>query len=147
MNEMIMLLLKILLILCTQSSGMVCRTGKISFYSDAPLEKIEAHNRRVHITWDPQSGNAEFLVLMKAFEFKKALMQEHFNDNYVESHLYPKAVFKGVLNTSPVDLQTNQIIEVMARGNLTLHGVTRSVALPGTIIIQNGKVAMKAEFE
>src|SRR5215210_8582560 len=76
------------------------KSGKISFYSKASLENIEAHNKTVTCVLDTKSGNLQFAVLMKAFEFEKALMQEHFNENYVESHKFPKAEFKGQLSNN-----------------------------------------------
>ncbi|MBP7246083.1 MAG: YceI family protein, partial [Bacteroidia bacterium] len=74
------------------------RTGKVYFLSDAPLEKIDAKNSQATSIFDATSGQFEFAVLMKAFEFEKALMMEHFHENYVESDKYPKAVFKGVIS-------------------------------------------------
>ena len=71
------------------------KTGKISFYSSAPLENIEAVNKSVIALLDSKSGDFQFGVLMKGFEFKKALMQEHFNKSYIESDKYPKSEFKG----------------------------------------------------
>ena len=79
------------------------KTGKISFFSSTSMENIEAHNRSVSAVLDASSGNLQFSVLMKGFEFKKALMQEHFNKDYVESDKYPKAEFKGtILNNGDI---------------------------------------------
>jgi len=71
------------------------RTGHIAFHSETPVENIHADNRKVSSVWDVTTGAVEFAVLIKAFEFEKALMQEHFNENYMESNTYPKATFKG----------------------------------------------------
>ena len=71
------------------------KDGKVSFYSDALMEKIEAHNTKAASVIDAENGQMEFAVLIKAFQFEKALMQEHFNENYMESSTYPKASFKG----------------------------------------------------
>src|SRR4051812_42180218 len=73
------------------------KNGKLSFYSKAPLEDIEATNNAVTAVLDAKSGDLQFAVLMKGFEFQKALMEEHFNENYAESDKFPKAVFKGVV--------------------------------------------------
>ena len=64
-------------------------------YSETPIETIEAHNRQVNSALDSETGDFVFRVLMRSFEFEKALMQEHFNEKYVESDKYPKAQFKG----------------------------------------------------
>src|SRR5215213_2418754 len=71
------------------------KTGKISFYSKATIENIEANNRSVTAVLDAKTGNIQFSALVKGFEFDKALMQQHFNENYLESTKYPQASFKG----------------------------------------------------
>src|SRR4051794_12837879 len=81
------------------------KSGKISFNASSPLEKIEAVNDKATVVLDVSNGAMEVAVLMKAFAFEKALMQDHFNENYVESDKYPKATFKGtVVNISSVSL-------------------------------------------
>ena len=77
------------------SQKYITKNGKISFYSDAPMEKIEAHNSQVNAALDASTGDLVFRVLMKSFIFEKALMQEHFNEKYLESEKYPKSTFSG----------------------------------------------------
>src|SRR4051812_12658543 len=80
------------------------KTGRISFYSKAPLEDIEAHNNSVTAVLDSKTGNLQFAVQMKGFEFEKALMEEHFNENYAQTDTYPRAEFKGsVVNNSSIN--------------------------------------------
>ena len=74
------------------------KTGHISFYSDTPLEKIEGHNKSSNCVLDVATGKLEVATLVKGFQFEKALMQEHFNENYMESDKFPKAVFKGQID-------------------------------------------------
>jgi hypothetical protein len=76
------------------------KTGRITFYSKAPLEVIEATTKTAAAVLDAGSGALQFSVLMKGFEFKKALMQEHFNENYVKSDKYPNGEFKGVVTNN-----------------------------------------------
>lgn len=117
------------------------KTGQISFFSSTPMENIEAHNTKATSVLDAKSGKMEFATLMKAFEFKKALMEEHFNENYVESAKYPKAFFSGTItNLKDVNFQKDGTYKVNVKGNLTLHGVTKEVEAPGTITVQNGEV-------
>src|SRR5687768_4455396 len=99
------------------------KTGKISFYSKAPMEDIEAKNKTVAAVMDIKTGALQFSVLMKSFEFEKALMQEHFNENYVESDKFPKADFKGsVVNNSSVNYSKDGTYNTMVKGKLTIHG-------------------------
>lgn len=123
------------------------KSGKISFDSKAPLEKIEAHNKSVTTVLDTKSGNLQFAVLMKGFEFEKALMQEHFNENYVESHKFPKAEFKGqIINNNEIDYGKDGTYSVKVRGKLTIKGETKDVETIGTIVVRNGKLVTNATF-
>lgn len=124
------------------------RDGNISFFSDAPLEKIEATNSKATSVLDAASGKMEFAVLIKAFQFEKALMQEHFNENYLESDKYPKATFKGdITNIKSVDFSKDGEYEVKVKGDLTIHGETKSIESPGKIIVKNGNVTANSSFE
>ena len=101
----------------------VTKTGHIKFYSETPIETIEAHNHAVNSALNPESGEFVFKVLIKSFEFEKALMQEHFNENYVESDKFPNATFKGkVLNMENIDLNVDGEQAVDVAGELTIHG-------------------------
>ena len=124
------------------------REGKISFFSETPIENIEAHNAKATSVWDAGSGQLEFAVLVKAFQFEKALMQEHFNENYMESDQFPKAVFKGKLaDAGKVDPMKDGKYAVTVVGDLTLHGVTKPVETQGVFSVKNGVVEAKATFE
>ena len=121
------------------------RNGHIAFHSSTPMENIEAHNRKVTSVWDATTGAVEFAVLVKAFEFEKALMQEHFNENYMESNTYPKAVFKGkVVGITAAELKKPGKHDVTVEGELTMHGVTKKITEKATISVEPTG-AMKAE--
>lgn len=108
------------------------RNGNISFYSEAPLENIEAFNNQVNSALDISSGDFVFRVLMKAFQFEKALMQEHFNENYVESHKHPNASFTGkVLNLSEIDFTKPGQYPATIAGELTIKGITQKLTESG----------------
>lgn len=123
------------------------REGKISFLSEAPLENIEAHNEKATSVLDANTGKIEFAVLIKAFQFEKALMQQHFNENYLESSKFPKAVFKGqITNMDAVDLSNDGVYEVAVAGDITIHGVTKAVEAPGTITVKDGQIRAESTF-
>ena len=124
------------------------RDGKVSFFSEAPLEKIEAINSKATSVIDISSGRMEFAILIKAFQFEKALMQEHFNENYMESDKYPKATFKGnITNIDAIDLKKDGEYEVNVKGDLTIHGETKTIETPGKIIVNDGQISANASFE
>ncbi|MEI7898047.1 MAG: YceI family protein [bacterium] len=125
----------------------ITKSGHIKFFSDSPLEKIEAHNRQVNSALDMATGGFVFKVLLKSFEFEKALMQEHFNENYVESDKFPAATFVGkVTNIKDVDITKDGVYNADVEGKLTLHGVTKDVKEKGTFEMKQGKLIGKAKF-
>ncbi len=123
------------------------KTGKIEFYSKASMEDIEAKNKTVTAVLDSKTGAMQFSVQMKGFEFEKALMQQHFNENYVESDKFPKAEFKGALtNNSSVNYTKDGTYTITVKGKMMLHGVTKDVEAPGTIKVDGGKLEGKSTF-
>lgn len=125
------------------------KTGTIFFEcTKSPLEKIEATNSSTTCVVDSKTANMQFAVQMKGFEFKRALMQEHFNENYVESHKFPKAEFKGLIaNNSDINYAKDGEYTAKVKGKLTLHGETRDVETSGKISVKGGKVSVLANFQ
>src|SRR6185503_16800139 len=98
------------------------KSGKISFFSSTPLEDISAINKSVVCLLNTKTGDLQFAALMKGFEFKKALMQEHFNSEYAQSNKYPKSEFKGqITNNSEIKYTTNGTYPAKVKGKLTIH--------------------------
>ena len=125
------------------------RTAKISFDATAKgsPENIVAVNNEVASIMDGATGDLVFQAQIKSFKFERALMQEHFNENYMESDKYPKADFKGkISNFSDVHLDKDGTYNVKVAGKLTIHGVTNDVDVPGVATVKNGVVIMKANF-
>ena len=125
------------------------KTGKISFNSRAKSpEKVEADNNEVSSVFNTQSGDMVFAVLVKSFHFVSALMEEHFNENYVESNKYPKSTFKGkVVNLSAVNFLKDGVYPVNVEGDLTFHGVTRQVKPTGSLTVKGGKIVAVSKFQ
>ncbi len=125
----------------------ITRNGHISFFSEAPMENIEAHNHQVSSIIDVATGEVVFSLLIKGFQFEKALMQEHFNEKYMESDRFPKSTFSGrITNLSAIDWNKDGAQQAMVEGELMIHGVTKQVASPGTITMENGKLTVNATF-
>ncbi len=123
------------------------KNGQISFFSKAPLESIEAGNKNVTCVLDTKTGQLQFVVLMKGFEFRKALMQEHFNENYVESSKFPKAEFKGqIVNNSEINYKQDGSYQGNVKGKLSIHGETKEIESTGTITIKDGKISTVSGF-
>jgi hypothetical protein len=123
------------------------KTGKISFFSATPLENINAVNKSAVCLLDSKTGDLQFAVLLKGFEFKKALMQEDFNRDYVESNKFPKSEFKGqVTNNSSVNYSVNGTYNAEVKGKLSMHGRTKDITANGTVTVKDGKIILNAVF-
>lgn len=110
------------------------RTGEVVFHSETPMENIDAVNHKASGVIDLTSGQVQVSMLIKAFEFEKALMQEHFNENYMESNTHPKGEFKGkVAGFTAENLDKPGKYEVTLTGELDIHGVKQPRTLNGTV--------------
>ena len=148
MNKFFLIVLAILISSIAQSQGkFFTKSGKIEFSSKAPLEDIEAKNNSVTALLDSRAGTIQFSVMMKGFEFDKALMQEHFNDNYVESHKYPKSEFKGVIvNNTEMNYGKEGTYNARIIGKLTIHGVTKDIETFATLKVDDGEIEGNSSF-
>ncbi len=110
------------------------------------MENIEAHSNSLLGVIDPTSNKVAFTMFITSFEFKKDLMQKHFNENYLESDKYPKATFIGKINED-VNLLTKGIYKVNVTGKLTLHGIEQERTLPGELIVNEGRLNLTSNFK
>ncbi len=133
--------------LAASADKYLTKTAKISFYASGGSEKIEADNRAVGVLLDSKTGALRFLLLIKSFVFDKKLMQEHFNENYLESGKYPKASFDGqVIDFDKINMAKDGKYNVKVSGKLTIHGVTKSVSEAGVLLVQNGQPNLTSAF-
>ncbi|MBN2172624.1 MAG: YceI family protein [Bacteroidales bacterium] len=147
MNRILIVIAVLILVSPAFAQKYITKNGYIKFYSETPVETIEAHNRQVNSALDSQSGDFVFKVLMKSFAFEKALMQEHFNENYVESHKFPSASFIGkISNIQDVKFTQNGKYNVTVEGDLTIHGVTKSIMENGVIEVAGDRVTGVSKF-
>ena len=110
---------------------LMTRNGYIGFFSKTPLEDIRAESNQAIAALDLSKQSLAFAVLVKGFLFKKELMQEHFNENYMESTKYPKATFQGsITDLNKVNFKNSGSYQVNVSGDLTMHGVTNKVTFP-----------------
>lgn len=125
------------------------KSGKINFDATSPSspEKIEGINRTATCVVDTKAGIMQFAVLMKGFEFERSLMEEHFNENYVETSKFPKAEFKGTIkNNNEINYAKDGTYKVKVKGDLTMHGETKEVETDGLFQVQAGKIIATADF-
>ncbi len=123
-------------------------TASIHFFSSAPIEDIEALSKDGVSVINSENGEISFQVAIRSFQFEKSLMQEHFNENLMESERFPKASFRGK-STETIDVNSFAPQKVNFEGVLTIHGVSRERIIPVVITINdNGKAAnLTSEFK
>lgn len=139
----------ILTILCSNFNSINAQfyqttSAEIRFFSSAPVEDIEAVSTEGISVINSKNAAISFKVKMRSFEFEKSLMQEHFNENYVESEKFPEASFKGE-SSSSIDLESTVPQKIVFKGDFTVHGVSRKRELPATITMQNNGKTLKLE--
>ncbi len=123
------------------------KTGVVNFEASSPLEKIEAVAKSANCVLNAESGAVEMAVLIKSFNFDKALMQEHFNENYLESTKFPKAIFKGTIsNIKEVQFLKDGKYKGNFEGKITIHGVTKSVDNVVNFRVSGGKITADTDF-
>jgi polyisoprenoid-binding protein YceI len=140
--------LVVILILLASVNGMSQKysieKSRVVFFSEAAIENIEATNTKSVSIFNVTTGEIVFSIPIPEFEFEKSLMKEHFNETYLESEKYPKALFQGKL--SGYNSQSSAVQSVNGIGKLTIHGVTREVEIPGSVETIDGKLIAKSRF-
>ena len=126
----------------------VTKSGEIKFEaSGTSIEPVKAKNEGVSAILNTENGTLAVLALVKGFRFRVALMEEHFNENYLESQQYPKATFKGkMLGFSKDALGDGKVLETMLKGQLTIKGKTKEVISEALVKYGNGKLFLQTEF-
>jgi polyisoprenoid-binding protein YceI len=123
-----------------------CRNTTLSFFSATPMEDIDAVTSKGVSAINLKTGAIYFKVAVNTFKFKKPLMEEHFNENYLESDKYPNAEFKGKIVDSNIDLRKDGTYNVTVEGTLNMHGVDKVYREKATIVVQDGKPTASTKF-
>lgn len=127
---------------------LLTRNGSISFYSETAIENINANTQTAVSVLDKKTGKIEFSVLVKSFTFEKALMQEHFNEDYLESDKFPKSSFKGhIVDLDKVSFDKDGKYTVSVAGELTIHGQSRTITTSVTFTILKGVALADTQFD
>lgn len=124
----------LLLVIVSNTEGfaqkLITKTGNIKFEASTPsYEEIAAESKSVSAVLDQTTGDFASLILIKGFRFKVALMEEHFNENYMESEKFPKATFKGKIEDFDISKITSSPKNFTLKGDLTIHGKTKPISV------------------
>ena len=123
----------------------ITRQGELSFFSYTSVENIEASNSQILSLFYPGTNKIGVQILMRAFKFEKSLMYEHFNESYIESDLYPKALFEGEVLDFDTTIEGEQTRII--KGNFTLRGITKPVEVKARIIKNNDDYVISGTLE
>lgn len=121
-------------------------SSETSFFSEAPLEDISAINKEAQSLLNTANNDIVVIIGIRGFDFENSLMEEHFNENYLESDKYKLAVFKGKINEK-IDFQKDGTYDVSATGTFDLHGVTQERSLSGTLTIKGTQIILNSKFK
>ena len=122
------------------------KSGETSFYSEAPLENIAAVNKQVTAALKVETGDVAVKMQMNQFQFPNKLMQEHFNENYMESSKFPTATFTGKIQEK-IDFTKDGVYDVTTKGSLTIHGVKKERTIAGKLTIKGTTLTLASNFD
>lgn len=131
--------------LIVKSQIYTSKTNEISFFSDGPVEDIAASCKSGQILLNTAKNEFAVKVTIKAFDFDKQLMQEHFNEKYMESDKYPYATFTGKI-IDPINYSKDGTYKVDVTGKLNMHGVEKERTIPCNVIIKGGEITVDTKF-
>jgi polyisoprenoid-binding protein YceI len=147
MKRLTVILLLLNLVVATSAQKYITKNGYVRFFSHTAIEDIKADNNQAASVFDTSTGEIVLQVLIKSFHFDKALMEEHFNENYMESDKFPKSVFKGkIINPTSVDFSKPGKFDVTVEGDLNIHDVTNKILVKGTIGVIEGGINASSKF-
>lgn len=125
----------------------LCNEGHITFFSHTAIEDITAENKEVASVLDSESGEVAVIVKISAFQFEKKLMQEHFNENYMESEQFPKSTFMGkIVNNREIDYANQGSYPIEVEGDMTIHGVVQNFSEKGSLEVRPDGIEVTMEF-
>lgn len=148
MNKIITLVFSLALCLhLSAQKKFYTKTGQIYFDAGTGIEDINATNKSVSSVLDAATGQMDFGLLIKGFEFKNQLMEDHFHENYMDTKDFPKSGFKGkILQFEKLNLEKDGTYPVKVKGMLELHGVKKEVEAEGTIVVKGDKIKAQSNF-
>ncbi|MEI8225711.1 MAG: YceI family protein [Bacteroidota bacterium] len=147
MNRLTVMFFLLNIAFAVNAQKYMTKNGYIGFFSHTPMEDIKGDNYQVAGVLDISTGDMVFQALIKSFHFDRALMEEHFNENYMESDKFPKSSFKGkITNLSSVNFSKNGFYDVIVEGDLTIRDATNKISTKGTVEVVTGGINASSKF-
>jgi hypothetical protein len=146
MKKTILLIVAIAISTSYSAQIVIAKTCVVSFFSASPLENIEAINKASKPLINKSTNEIQIKIVNTAFVFEKALMQEHFNENYMESEKFPNTIFKGKINEK-IDWSKDAENKVTVTGKMSMHGVDKDVTIDGSLNIKGEEITISTKFK
>ncbi len=146
MKKSITLLFAIAIGIIAKAQLASTKTGNVSFFSTTPVENIEGVSHKTLAVINTANREIAIIITNTTFEFPNKLMEEHFNEKYMESEKYPQSTFKGKINES-IDLTKDGEYKVSTTGKLKVHGVEQDRTIAGTIVVNKGEIKIVSDFQ
>lgn len=128
-------------------SKFISKNAYISFYSSTPMEDILGESNEAVTILNAETGEIAFQALMTTFHFKRALMEEHFNENYMESAKFPKAKFNGKIEGYNSSMLNAPVSDIKVTGILSVHGVEKTITISAKLGLEDGKLVGTSKFK
>jgi hypothetical protein len=145
MKKIFLVLTAVIISLSSFSQIYIAKNCEISFFSSSPLENIEAVNKAAKPIINTSTNDVQMKIVITAFQFPKPLMQEHFNEDYMESDKFPNAIFKGKINEK-IDWTKDGEYKVTVTGKLNIHGVEKERTIDGVVKIKGQEITISSKF-
>jgi len=134
MKKILIALLFINGIIAIAQEKIITKTGTVNFEASVPaVEEVKAKNNSVSCVLNTKTGHIASLAMAKGFRFKVALMEEHFNENYIESEKFPKIIFKGIIQDFKFEDLNASEKTYKINGTMELHGKTKEIIVTAKI--------------
>ncbi len=146
MKKIIVLIILVIISRAGVAQICIAKTCEVSFFSASPLENIEAIAKAPKTFLNTATNDVQIQITNTAFVFQKPLMQEHFNENYMESEKFPNTIFKGKINEK-IDWTKEGEQKVTVTGKMSMHGVDKDITFDGIVNIKGGEITISTKFK
>ena len=147
MKKIILVPLLFASLLVFAQEKMITKSGIITFDASFPsYDEVKGTNIGATVVLNPETGEIASLALMKGFHFEIALMEEHFNENYMETDRYPKAIFRGQIEAFDRKTLTSNPKDFVMNGKLEIHGKARDISVIAKLSKVGPRVVLNTSF-
>lgn len=148
MKKIFISCLSLISVMTFAQDKMITKTGQIDFEASVPsFEEVKAKNEAATCVFNTKTGQIATVAFVKAFRFKVALMEEHFNENYVDSERHPKATFKGNIMNFDMSKVSSEGGKFTMKGELSFNGKTKQITTTATIKRTMNSIILISEFD